>query len=101
MGSSARCPKCRALGLSTDCTDRINHANPRERTMNSFEDDERQELQVTISFPVPIFSDPTMGIREHATAMRDRWIEDPGELLELIRDVGDDYDLQVKPFCEL
>ncbi len=63
--------------------------------------DEDLELEVTLTFPVPINSTLGYEPREMATHMRDRWVEDPEELLEVVANgISDEYLLQVKPFSE-
>lgn len=101
MGPAPRrrihCPKCRALGLDTDCTDSIPYAR-RKNSMNPYGDD-GDELLVTVSFAVPVSGEDREYMRDHATRFRDELTDDPQQLLDLIRGL-DDYDLQVKPFSE-
>jgi hypothetical protein len=82
------CPKCRTLGLTHDCSD----------TLLVSSDDE-YELEVTLTFSVPVTSTLAMGPHEMATHYRETWLsEDPDQLKNVLIDVvDDDYDLQVKP----
>lgn len=87
------CPKCRALGLSTDCTERLNH----EVSTVNYEGDD-YELEVTVTFAVPVTSTLPYGPHEMATHMREQWISEEADLQDVVRDyVKGEFDLQVKP----
>lgn len=88
MAATILCPKCRALGLTTDCADRL--------TMHP--DDEEYELEVTMRFAVPVTSSLDLDPVEMATRMREKWINDEGLLKDVLDDaVDEDYDLTVRP----
>lgn len=91
------CPKCRALGLSTDCSDRLRH----ERTpVSGYDQDEYAELHVTISFGVLVAVDEEP-LRQKALALHDDWTEDPEPMLEYLKELGLDYTLQVHTPTEI
>lgn len=93
------CPKCRALGLETDCTDRMIHAHAKQRSMNGEDLDYR--LEVTVVFDVPVTSTLPLDPFEMATRMRETWMDDDIEFTKLLADVPDlDYDLRVVPVFE-
>jgi hypothetical protein len=60
------------------------------------------ELEVTLTFQVPVSNTFDLGPREAATHARDQWVDSPEELTSVVaRALGtDDYTLQVKPFSE-
>jgi hypothetical protein len=87
-----RCPKCRAVGSDTDCTDQLHvDMNP----------EDEYELEVTMTFAVPVTSTLPMDPHEMATHMRDTWSTDDDALKRVLEDAADgvngDIDLQVKP----
>lgn len=89
---SARCPRCRSLGLSTDCAEELIHGQP---GMNH---DGDYELEVTMTFPVPVTSTLPLDPVEMATHMREVWLSEDTVLADLlIEAAGDDFDLQVRP----
>lgn len=94
------CPKCRALGSTTDCTDSIKHARRSRGNPVSDAFDDEPELIVTLTFAVPGHGDDEELLREKATRLHDEWLNDPEDLIEAFRIVGDDFDLQVKPLNE-
>lgn len=96
------CPACRALGYTTDCVERINHAQDEPRTEpdvktnqdDTLQDPEYADLEVVIRFPVPVEVDEQT-LMSKAQDLRDRLTENPRELSGLIYEVGEDYDVQV------
>ncbi len=94
------CPKCRSLGLDTDCSERLLHAHT-PAVMNEYDDDV-VELEVTVSFMAPITSSLDLDPVQMATHMREVWIEEPIKLEKVIQDaLTEDYDLAVKPVSAL
>ncbi len=89
---NARCPKCRSLGLPTDCADRLTHGQ------DLVNDDDSYELEVTLTFAVPVTSTLVLDPHQMATHMRETWINEESQLQEVLAEsVFGDYDLQVKP----
>lgn len=87
-----RCPKCRALGLDTDCADRLIHGQDSMSQSDGF------ELEVTLTFTVPVTSSLPLDPHQMATHMRETWINEESQLQEvLLESVFGDYDLEVKP----
>lgn len=94
----AVCPKCRTLGLATDCSESIGHVR-KARTMSGDYGTE-PELIVTITFAIPVPTGEEDHLRETATRLHDEWINDPESLIDALREASEDYDLQVKPLSE-
>jgi hypothetical protein len=59
------------------------------------EETEFVELMVTVKFGVLTTVDDT-GPREQALVLRDRWVEDPAQMVEYLGEIGDEFDLVVK-----
>lgn len=95
------CPKCRSLGLDSDCTDRLKHAH-RQSVMTGEYDEGTVELEVTFSFLAPITSSLDLDPVQMATHMREHWIEEPGRLERVLQDaLTEDFDLAVRPVSTL
>jgi hypothetical protein len=91
-----RCPKCRTLGLDTDCTERMIHDH-KDKSMILGENDD-YELEVTLTFAVPVTSSLTADPHQMATHMRETWINEETQLQDVLAEcVFGDYDLQVRP----
>jgi hypothetical protein len=90
------CPKCRALGLPFDCTDRLTHGY-QEQDMSIGPDDD-YELEVTLRFCVPVSSTLPIDPHEMAGRLRETWISEETQLQDaLLECVNGDFDLQVRP----
>jgi hypothetical protein len=95
---SARCPKCRSLGLDTDCADRLTHGK------NAVNDDDPFELEVTLTFAVPVSSSLVLADPHEAwprTCAR-RWMTEESQAcrtscIDAVNGDYGDYDLQVRP----
>jgi hypothetical protein len=63
--------------------------------------DDEYELEVTLTFAVPVSSTLPMDPHEMATHMRDTWMSDEGEFAKVLTEANDgmygDLDLQVRP----
>lgn len=95
------CPKCRSLGLSTDCSERLLHAKKKNTMIRDY-DEGVVEMEVTVSFMAPVTSSLDRDPSQMATYMRETWIEEPGALGKVITDaLDDDYDVSVKPVSGL
>ena len=89
---NARCPKCRSLGLGTDCADRLIHGK------SAVNEDDPFELEVTLTFAVPVNSTLVLDPHEMATHVRETWMNEDANFQNVLIDaVNGDYDLQVKP----
>lgn len=68
----------------------------------TYDPDDDLELEVTLTFPVPAPLRRDLGPREAATHVRDMWVDDPDQFVDVVTRAigGDDYVLQVKPFSE-
>jgi hemerythrin superfamily protein len=87
------CPKCRALGLHTDCTEQLKDAGTRMKPTEA-----PYELEVTLRFSVAVTSTLTYDPTEMAMHMRDRWADDEKELEGVVTEgLWGEYDLQVRP----
>lgn len=85
------CPKCRAEGLDTDCADRL---TPKGRRLS---DEQPYYYEVTFTFPVtPPPTDDIADPIEHANRQRERWLEDPATLINLLVDAAIDEDFQFR-----
>jgi hypothetical protein len=61
-------------------------------------DDDTYELEVTVTFAVPVPSSLPLDPHQMATHMRETWINEEKELLVVLTEgVFGDYDLQVRP----
>jgi hypothetical protein len=95
-----RCPKCRTLGLGTDCTERMIHDHLAAGMSPSENDD--YELEVTLTFAVPVSSTVLADPHQMATHMRETWINEDSQLQDVLAEsVFGDYDLQVRPVFTL
>lgn len=95
------CPKCRVLGLDTDCSDRLRYAN-KQAGMNSEYDDGTVEMEVTLSFLAPVTSSLDLDPAQMATHMREQWIEEPTKFERILQEaLNEDYDLSVRPISLL
>jgi hypothetical protein len=91
-----RCPKCRTLGLDTDCTERMIHEHKADGMIPSENDD--YELEVTLTFAVPVNSSVLADPHQMATHMRETWMSEETQLQDVLAEsVFGDYDLQVRP----
>lgn len=92
---SILCPRCRALGLETDCSEQLGHAH-KDTAMN---ETDSYELEVTLTFPVPVTSTLPLDPHEMATHVRERWINEDLELAQVVARAIDEesFDLQVRP----
>lgn len=96
------CPKCRALGLDTDCSDRLTHAHKQDFMSGDPYDDGSLELEVTVSFMAPITSSLELDPVQMATHMRELWIDEPTKLEKVVQEaLNDDFDLNVRPSSAL
>ncbi len=83
------CPKCRALGLTTDCTDQL--------SVDDMADDD-YVLEVTFTFEVPVTSTLVKDPHEMAVHMQESWMNDDAQMREVLNEaVETEYDLAVKP----
>ena len=99
--TSPLCPKCRSLGLRTDCSDRLRHAN-KQAGMNDPYDDTTLEMEVTVSFMAPITSSLDLDPVQMATHMREMWIDEPTKLEKVVQEaLNEDFDLSVRPVSAL
>ncbi len=65
------------------------------------DDENTTEVMVTVSFPLAINIPDDLGRRELATALRERWIDEPETLHTVVEDaLHDDYDVSVRLFDE-
>jgi hypothetical protein len=61
-------------------------------------DDDTYELEVTVTFAVPVSSSLPLDPHEMATHMRETWLNGDPEFKNVLLDATDgDFDLQVKP----
>lgn len=61
-------------------------------------EDETFELEVTLTFAVPVTSSLPLGPHEMATHMRETWINEETVLQDVLLEcVNQDFDLQVRP----
>jgi hypothetical protein len=99
------CPKCRMLGLGTSCTDQWGHGRKPIHVGASVssgrsdtEEPETYELDVTLTFAVPVTSSLDLDPHQMATHMLETWSNDPTLLLEVVKDaMYEDFDLKVAP----
>jgi hypothetical protein len=96
MTTDYRCPKCRNLGLSTDCSERLTHAR-KGNTVRELDDD-NFEMEVTLRFAVPVAYTSADDPHRQAQVMREGWVEEPDQLVTFIAEaLADDFDLTVVP----
>lgn len=66
--------------------------------MNGDPDNDGIELEVTLTFAVPVTSTLVKDPHEMATHMRETWMSEESQLQDVLAEsVFGDYDLQVKP----
>lgn len=96
MSATYRCPKCRDLGLSADCSERLMHG--RKGNIVRELDDDNFEMEVTLRFAVPVAYTAADDPHRQAQVMRERWVEEPDQLVKFIGEaLADDFDLTVVP----
>jgi hypothetical protein len=111
IDTSARitCPKCRSLGLPTDCADQLRHEarTPTGENVTRATDgsDDDYWLEVTVRFVAPVSSTLDLDPHQMATHMRDIWsTDDPPLFGRLLADADDgmfgDVDIEVRPVFE-
>lgn len=103
------CPKCRSLGLPTDCADQLKHEHraPTGENVTRATDgsDDGYWLEVTVRFVVPLSSTLDLDPHQMATHMRDIWTtDDPPVFASVLADANDgmfgDVDIEVRPVFE-
>ncbi len=95
------CPKCRELGLETDCSDRLNHGEqdgvPAVRPET--DDPDNYDIEVTLRFPIPRMWDYDADPHEVSTHLRETWLDDPVQFRKVLTEAAEseDFDLVVRP----
>jgi hypothetical protein len=88
-----RCPKCRVLGLSDDCAERLVHDKAASVSPN-----DEYELEVTVTFAVPVTSSLALEPQQMAAHMRVLWMSDDIAFAHLMNELAVfDYEVQVRP----
>lgn len=81
------CPRCRELGLGTDCAERL-----------LVHDSDDYQLQVTVTFEIPAPAGPDLDPHEMAAHTRERFLSDLDVSSALQQAVADDdYQLNIRP----